>query len=164
MVNGIIAEDFNEDGHLDILLQGNLFDFLPQYERQDGIMGLCLIGNSKGQFKVENYVKSGFEVRGENRGLALLNLNNEKYILNGVNNDRLKIFKLKGQSDCLAINLNPDEFAIDITYKDGSKERKEIYYGDSYLSQSSRTKCIDTTKISSAYVINYNGSIRKLFD
>ena len=55
IIENDIAEDFNEDGHLDILLQGNLFDFLPQYERQDGIMGLCLIGNSKGQFKVENY-------------------------------------------------------------------------------------------------------------
>ena len=164
VVNGIIAEDFNEDGHLDILLQGNLFDFLPQYERQDGIMGLYLLGNSKGQFKVENYVKSGFEVKGENRGLAILNLNDEKYILNGVNNDRLKIFKLKGQNDCVTIKLNHDEFALDIVYKDGSKERKEIYYGDSYLSQSSRTKCIDTTNISSAHAINYNGNIRKLFD
>ncbi len=162
IVHGIIVEDFNEDGHQDILLQGNLFDFLPQYERQDGIMGLYLIGNSNGEFIVENYVKSGFEVKGENRGLVKLNSKKKRYIVNGVNKDQLKIFEVKKPSKYTNIKVNPNEYAVDIEYKDGTKERKEIYYGDSYLSQSSRSINVDKSKVSQAIAINYDGSNRAL--
>ncbi len=160
VVNGIAVDDYNEDGHLDILFQGNLFDFLPEYERQDGIMGLSLLGNGNGDFIVENYVQSGFETKGENRALATLNVNNKKYLLNGVNKDKLKIFEVKRQRSLIDIRLDPNEFALDIEYKDGRKERKEVYYGDSYLSQSSRSVAVDLSKVKKIKVISYNGSIR----
>lgn len=162
VVNGIMIEDYNEDGNLDILLQGNFFDFLPQYEKQDGILGLYLKGDGLGNFKVENYVQSGFEVKGENRGLSKILVDNKRYILNGVNKGRLKIFEINSSSALTHYTLKPDEYAVNILYKNGRQERKEIYYGNSYLSQSSRSVSLNNLNVLSAQAVNYKGSLRQL--
>ncbi len=158
-VNGILVYDYDNDSHLDILLQGNLFDWLPQYEKQDGIMGLLLKGDGNGNFEVRNYVDTGFEVKGENRALVRLSTESENYILNGVNNKPLKIFSLQ-KSDMVSVSLLPNECLALITGLDGKTERREVYYGEGYLSQSSRTIALDMENIKGLKFVSYSGKER----
>ena len=53
-----------------------------------------------------------------------------------------------------------DAFA-DIVYNDGKKRRIEFYYGDTYLSQSSRRIKIDN-KVSRMTITNYKGIKRAI--
>jgi hypothetical protein len=64
----------------------------------------------------------------------------------------LKLFQLKAKSEIIRVNSN-EQFAI-INYKNGKTEKREFYYGSSFLSQSSRF--IRTNKNMSAIVIYDN--------
>jgi len=50
-VNDFIVEDFNTDGHLDILLAGNLYHAEVETARNDAGYGLLLLGDGKGNFE-----------------------------------------------------------------------------------------------------------------
>src|SRR5438045_7128873 len=49
-VNVIHCMDVNNDGHIDLVLGGNQFGFLPQFERLDASLGDVLINNEQGVF------------------------------------------------------------------------------------------------------------------
>lgn len=88
-VNDFLIDDFNQDGHLDILLAGNLFESEVRTPRNDAGYGLLLAGNSKGEFEEIDVRKSGFFVPYNVKALAQIN----KLILVGCNNDKLRVFK-----------------------------------------------------------------------
>jgi enediyne biosynthesis protein E4 len=97
-INDFIIDDFDNDGHLDILAAGNLFDVETVTPRNDGGVGAFLKGDGKGGFEVVPSRLSGFFVPGEVRALSLIHLNNagkDKAVLVGNNNERLQIFKFK---------------------------------------------------------------------
>jgi len=95
-INDIIIEDFNHDGHLDILAAGNLFDMEIVTPRNDGGVGVFLTGDGKGNFKAIPSVLSGFFVPRDVKALSLIHLDNgDKAVVAGNNNERLQIFKVK---------------------------------------------------------------------
>ena len=47
-VNAIKCMDVNDDGITDLVLGGNLYELLPQFERLDASYGDVLINNGKG--------------------------------------------------------------------------------------------------------------------
>jgi len=95
-INGIIIDDFDKDGNLDVLAAGNLFDMEIVTPRNDGGIGILLKGDGKGHFEPVPYTLSGFFAPGDVKSLALVNLNNkDKDILVGNNNARLQVFMLK---------------------------------------------------------------------
>ena len=49
-INSILSDDYNKDGHLDILIAGNLYTAEIETPRNDGGIGLLLYGDSKGNF------------------------------------------------------------------------------------------------------------------
>ncbi len=51
-INGMIIDDFDKDGNLDILAAGNLFDMEIVTPRNDGGVGVFLKGDGKGNFAV----------------------------------------------------------------------------------------------------------------
>ncbi|TGV01853.1 VCBS repeat-containing protein [Flavivirga rizhaonensis] len=61
-VNGIIANDFNKDGVIDILLAGNKFNAEVETTRADASPGLFMLGVENGSFKVTKPFESGFFV------------------------------------------------------------------------------------------------------
>jgi hypothetical protein len=94
----MIIEDFDKDGHLDILAAGNLFNVEIVSPKNDGGVGVFLKGDGKGSFEVIPSRLSGFFVPKEVKALELIHLNNadkDKAVLVGNNNEKLQIFKFK---------------------------------------------------------------------
>jgi hypothetical protein len=90
-VNDFLVDDFNRDGHKDILLAGNLFESEVRTPRNDAGYGLLLAGNSTGNFKVLDVRESGFFVPYNVKSLEQIN----QLVLVGCNNDQLQVFKFK---------------------------------------------------------------------
>jgi len=59
-INNIVAEDFDTDGKLDLLISGNLYASEIETPRNDAGVGLFLKGNGDGTFKTVTVAKSGF--------------------------------------------------------------------------------------------------------
>jgi hypothetical protein len=86
-INVIHCMDVNNDGHVDLVLGGNQFGFLPQFERLDASLGDVLINNGKGQFLWQDVSKTGVRLRGEMRDIVEINSQTKKYLLFLQNND-----------------------------------------------------------------------------
>lgn len=71
-VNAIACSDLNNDGFIDIIAGGNIFDFPPQLCRLDAGFGSVLINDGKGNFTAIGKDKSGLETRGQVRDLRLI--------------------------------------------------------------------------------------------
>jgi len=88
-VNALMIEDFNYDGHLDILAAGNFFPINIQMGRYDASYGLLLTGDGKGNFKAVPPAQSGFSVKGETRALRKIKTKDRVYYIAVRNNDTL---------------------------------------------------------------------------
>jgi hypothetical protein len=124
------------------MMVGNDYGIEPYSGRHDAFMGLCLKGDGKGNFSSMTVGQSGFFVKGDAKGLALIHTaKNENLMLATQNQDSLVAFTRNaaiGTTVSKWIQLNPDDYAAEILYKDGRKRRMEFYYGSTYLSQSTR--------------------------
>ncbi len=164
-VYGMMSQDIDDDGNLDLLMVGNDYAMEPYSGRHDAFMGLCLKGDGKGNFSSMTIAKSGFFVKGDAKGLATLHTaKNEDIVIATQNQDSLLVFKrnskqLPGTEKW--INLKPDDFCADLEYKDGRKRKLEFYYGSTYLSQSSREILIDK-KIKTITITNFKGIKRQV--
>ena len=94
-VSSISCADINGDGHIDVLLGGNNYEFKPQYSKLDANYGSLLLGNGKGDLQWVPYSKSGFFVEGEVKHIKKVkNKNTEGIFITGINNEAPKIFKI----------------------------------------------------------------------
>lgn len=85
--------DINKDGKLDIIMGGNHFTYLPQYGRNDASYGEVLINKGNGQFASLLNRESGLSISGMLRDIQPININNSRYLMLGVNNDKLRVYK-----------------------------------------------------------------------
>ena len=137
-VNGILTMDLNEDGLTDILMVGNDYGNEVNNGQYDAFKGLALLGNGKGDFEVADYQQTGFFVNGDAKALVTLKgVDKAGYIIASQNRGPLKVFRLKGESQFLTA-INPQDFIVRMSKKDGSTETLELHYGSGFLSQSSR--------------------------
>jgi hypothetical protein len=164
-VYGVLTEDVDSDGNLDLLLVGNDYGIEPISGRHDAFMGLCLLGDGKGNFESMTVAKSGFFVKGDAKGLAKVHsARGEELVVATQNQDSLIVYGKKennpeGQPEW--IDLNPDDFYADILYKDNRKRRVEFYYGNTYLSQSSRKLKIEPDMIK-VVIADFKGTQREV--
>jgi hypothetical protein len=86
-VNAVYCTDANNDGKTDIIAAGNLFCFLPQFERLDASYGDLLLNDGKGNFKWLGSVQSGIHQRGEVKHILPLKGLNKQWLLFLQNND-----------------------------------------------------------------------------
>ena len=94
-VYGIIANDFNNDGSIDILLSGNEYGMHPYAGRYDAGNGLLLKGDGKGNFKSLSILESGIYIPGNAKGLVQFAFNNTIAVAASQNNGRLLLFQKK---------------------------------------------------------------------
>ena len=71
-VNAIQCMDLNGDGFTDLVLGGNEFGFLPQFGRLDASFGQVLLGNGKGEWSCLESDRSGLDLPGQIRDIALI--------------------------------------------------------------------------------------------
>ena len=94
-VSGIITDDFNQDGFIDILLSGNFYPYRTQYGRSDSSIGLLLTGDGTGNFEPVSWDRSGFFAPGDIRNMISINgKKGRRFILLARNNDKMSLFEL----------------------------------------------------------------------
>ncbi len=92
-VYGLLVQDFDGDGNVDVLMGGNFYRSKPEIGINDASYGLLLKGDEQGDFTVQMPKESGFFVKGEIRDLVDLRSGNQRLVLVARNNDALQIFK-----------------------------------------------------------------------
>jgi hypothetical protein len=136
-VNGIVAEDFNNDGNLDILLNTNDFGTVPALGRYDGLNGLVLIGNGNGSFDPLSIKQSGIFIPGNGRAVCILaSANNSPVFAASQNRGQLKLYGLGSRQTLVDVPANA--VAAELSLANNKKRRVEFPMGSSFLSQSSR--------------------------
>jgi len=159
-LNGMIADDFDGDGNLDVAINTNDFGTDLTSGRYDALNGLLLKGDGKGGFTPQSILESGIFIPGDGKALIKLRDKNGKYLLAASQNrGPLKVFKLK--KDITNIPLKPNEVSAEIIFRNGKKQRREFYYGSSFISQSARFISINK-KVSSVTITDSNGRARKM--
>ncbi|AZQ59306.1 hypothetical protein EJ994_10990 [Maribacter sp. MJ134] len=94
-INDMQVEDYNGDGHTDVLIVGNLFVSEIETPRNDAGTGLLLLGNGKGDFTPLRGAKIGFYAAGDAKRIATIKVSGKNHILVGNNNDVLQSFQLR---------------------------------------------------------------------
>ena len=159
-LNGMITDDFDGDGNLDVAMNTNDYGSEVTTGRYDALNGLILKGDGKGNFIPQSILESGIFIPGNGKALIKLRSANGKYLLAAAQNRApLKVYTLK--KDIINIPLQPHEVSIEIVYRNGKKQRQECYYGFSFLSQSARFLSIDK-HIASVIISDSKGKTRKL--
>ena len=97
-VNAIVSDDFNGDGHLDIALAGNMFQSEIETQRNDGGIGLILLGDGKGNFQPMNATESGFELPFDVKNMIQVNTSKGKMIISANNDEATKVFRLESKT------------------------------------------------------------------
>jgi len=136
-IYGMIADDFDGDELTDVLLVGNDFGNELLVGRMDAFNGLLLKGNGKGNFTALSPAASGFYVPGNAKGLARLKgANGSALVAATQNRGPLKVFRC--EKPTTLIKLQPTDATAVLTYADGKKQKVELTYGQSFLSQNAR--------------------------
>jgi enediyne biosynthesis protein E4 len=139
-VNGIVVDDFNRDGHLDLLLVGNDYGNELFVGRLDAHTGLLLLGDGIGGFQPVRSAESGFLVPGDAKALVKLMSGDGGFLyLASQNRGELKAFNLNGLiEESGQITLPDAVHKLVYAYPNGTKKLAEVPFGSGFLSQSSR--------------------------
>jgi hypothetical protein len=164
-VYGMVSEDVDGDGNLDVLMVGNDYGMDPYSGRHDAFNGLCLKGDGKGNFSSTSIAQSGFFAKGDAKALTKIHTaKNEDIFIATQNQDSLVVYSKNDsyKKDILKwISLQPDDFCAEVLLKDGNKTRVEFYYGSTFLSQSSRKFAIKKN-MTEVFITNFKGIKRKV--
>ncbi|MGH8246457.1 MAG: FG-GAP repeat domain-containing protein, partial [Gammaproteobacteria bacterium] len=93
-IRGIIAHDVDDDGNLDLIVAGNLYQSEPNTPRADAGNGLWLKGDGHGHFTPVSPFESGFLAPLDVAGLALINTPAGNAVLVANNGDSLQAFTI----------------------------------------------------------------------
>src|SRR4029079_14425586 len=115
-LNGMMVDDFDGDGNLDLIINGNDYGTEGTVGRYDALNGLMLKGDGKGNLIPQSILESGIFIPGNGKALIKLRSKNGKYLLaSGQNRGPLKLFELK--KDITNIPLQPNEVSAEIFFK-----------------------------------------------
>jgi hypothetical protein len=160
-LNGMVVDDFNNDGNLDVAICGNDYGTEVFNGRYDAMNGLVLLGDGKGNFAPQTILKSGFFVPGDAKALIKLRGSDNRYLLAASQNrGPLKIFSNKTGTQKLIPLLQTDREVL-ITLKNGKRRKEELYFGSSFLSQSSHFVNVNDM-VTSVQVKDNKGQIRTI--
>jgi hypothetical protein len=159
---GMLANDIDDDGNLDLILTGNDFGMEPFSGRHDAFMGLVLRGDGKGNFVPMKISESGFFVKGDAKAFATIkSAGGEELFMATQNLDSLIVYKKKEPRQGKWITLEKNDQTAEILYKNGSVRKLEFYYGSTYLSQSSRRFAV-SGDISKVVITDFSGKKRQV--
>ncbi|MEM8910047.1 MAG: VCBS repeat-containing protein, partial [Bacteroidota bacterium] len=77
-VNGIIPDDFNGDGHIDLLLAGNMYGSEAETTRADASIGVLLKGKPDHSFEAMSPTESGFVVPYDVKSMESIRIGKQK--------------------------------------------------------------------------------------
>lgn len=159
-VYGIVSGDFDEDGHLDLLLSGNSHATESISGRLDGLDGLLLTGNGKGRFTPVTAARSGILIPGDAKGMAQLTLGNgSSLVLAAQNNGPLLAFRTVENDEDIYIRPMSQDALLEASYANGRTIRIELNYGSGYLSQSGRGVALPRKGLQKVMLTDFRGQV-----
>jgi enediyne biosynthesis protein E4 len=159
---GMLTGDYNNDGHVDVLITGNAYSTEVSTGAYDAMTGILLTGNGKGNFKTVASNTTGFKADGDSKGMALLHTaGNANIILSANNEGDLKTYAYATNNITSAAAGKNDVYAL-IQKKDGKAYRQEFYWGNAYLSNSSRVFSYNSSLVSSVIFYDNNGNKKQI--
>ncbi|KAB7731365.1 RNA-binding protein [Rudanella paleaurantiibacter] len=157
---GMVAQDVDNDGNLDVVLVGNDYSGEVSIGRYDALNGLWLRGNGKGGFTPTTAAASGFYVPGNAKGLAqLTDAKGRPLLVATQNRGKLCIFRQTTPSR--SIRLQPNDASGLVTLPNGKRQRVEFGYSQSFLSQSAR-QLVLPPNVKSVVITDGSGKQRQL--
>lgn len=91
-----LAQDFDGDGHVDLLVGGNLYGVMPALGRYDASYGLVMRGRGNGSFEPMSMEESGVAIDGQVRRFrSLRDAKGQRLIVVARNNDKLEILRVR---------------------------------------------------------------------
>ena len=160
ILNGMVVDDFDGDGYLDLVMNGNDYGTDVSIGRYDALNGLMMKGDGKGNFLPQSILQSGIYIPGNGKALVQLRNKEGKTLLAASqHNGPLKIFELK--HNLRALQVQQSDIHALILYKNGSLQKREFYYGYSFLSQSARFLNINE-QVVSVQVTDSKGRTRNM--
>jgi hypothetical protein len=91
-----LAQDFDGDGHVDLLVGGNFYGVPPTLGRYDASYGLLLRGKGDGRFEPVSLEESGVVIDGQVRRIrSLRGAKGQRLIVIARNNDKVEILRVK---------------------------------------------------------------------
>lgn len=95
-VQSILADDYNQDGKVDLVLLGNFFPYRTQLGENDASLGLFLKGKGTGDFEVIAPSRSGLFADGDIRAtVQVKNASGKKKLVISKNNDLAEVISIQ---------------------------------------------------------------------
>ncbi|MBL0739641.1 VCBS repeat-containing protein [Chryseolinea lacunae] len=161
-LNGMQATDVNRDGNLDLLAIGNAYATDPLSGLYDAGIGVTLLGDGTGNFTALPVARSGFFVNNDAKSLVSLpGAAGTTLWMATATRDSVKVFEQSGSG--VWIKPRPGDVWAEVTLPDGKKQRRELYYGSGYLSQSTRAFRVPATA-TEIWLTDAQGNRRKAWD
>jgi len=159
-IYGMVIDDYNNDGNLDVAMAGNDFGTEVSNGRYDAMNGLVFLGDGKGGFKPQSILQSGLFIPGDGKALVKLRSSNNNYLVAASqNNGPLKLFS--HQSAQVQVPLQAMDRVAILSLQNGQRRKEELYYGTSFLSQSSRFISINKA-VKKVEIIDNTGRKREI--
>src|SRR5687768_5278617 len=134
---GMVAEDFNNDGLLDLLINGNDFGTDVTIGRYDALNGLLLQGNGDGTFTAKSIRQSGIFIPGNGRAFCMFSSAGKTPLFAASQNrGELKLYTLNKNFSLVYAPMNA--VAAELLLKNNRKRKVELPSGSSFLSQSAK--------------------------
>jgi hypothetical protein len=139
-VNGMVLDDVNEDGNLDIIMIGNDYGNEVFSGRYDAFTGLILLGDGKGGFAPIRSIESGFVVAGDAKSMALLyDVDGQPLYISSQNRDKLLVHRPKNAFKAENLIHAPSEVhTLIFELENGQKHKVEVGNRSGFISNSSR--------------------------
>lgn len=139
-VFGMLAEDINYDGLLDLVLVGNSFNTEVVYGRYDASIGSVLLNTGKDSFEMLNPSQTNFAVFGDSKSIVRLDMyDGQTLVLVGKNEGVLDNYRVADSKKQKKLDYRKDERSAMVYFSNGIKRKEEVTMGSGYLSQSSNS-------------------------
>ena len=136
---GVVAGEFDGDGHIDLAIAQNFFSPQPETGRMDGGLSLLLAGSGDGTFRALPPAESGIVVPGDAAGLAVSDHDSDGApdLHFGVNSGAVRSFGRASADGILSVRLPMlPGTRVTLEAEGSTPQTAELYVGSGYLSQS----------------------------
>lgn len=159
VLNGMVVDDFDGDGNLDLLINGNDYGTEVATGRYDALNGLLLKGDGAGHFTPLPILRSGIYLPGNGKALVkLVGAGGQYLVAASQNRGPLKLYELNSRPRLL--KLQPNDVSALLHFKDGRIQKTEVYHGSSFLSQSGNFLVL-SGKVTAVDITNDKGITRR---
>jgi len=155
-----VVDDFDGDGNLDVMLNGNDYSTSVGIGQYDAFYGLLLTGDGAGGFSPLSMLQSGICIPGNGKALVKLKGANGGYLVAATQRQgNLELFELNAKQRLVDVDPG-DRFAL-LKLDNGKVQKQELNQGSSFLSQSASFISLGQS-VSSVQISNNRGVVRSI--